>query len=164
MTCSPLQKQLKNLIKSAIIKTNFLGIEVRPSEKKNECANRFVCLFFSVAVAVLCVLFAGMEAKSIMHVYDLKPASASLISPELSRSTQTSAEELTGLRQVSVRLEADQRLRHRSGVETQVLIMLAVLLANTVFYKAKKHLLTRNDADGRRFIICYIHHRDGQKH
>lgn len=58
-----------------------------------------------MAVAVLCVLFAGMEAKSIMHVYDLKPASASLISPELSRSTQTSAEELTGLRQVSVRLE-----------------------------------------------------------
>ena len=115
--------------------------------KKNECANRLVCLFFSVAVAVLCVLFAGMEAKSIMHVYDLKPASASLISPELSRSTQTSAEELTGLRQVSVRLEADQRLRHRSGVETQVLIMLAVLLANTVFYKAKKRLLTRNDAD-----------------
>ena len=132
--------------------------------KKNECANRFVCLFFSVAVAVLCVLFAGMEAKSIMHVYALKPASASLISPELSRSTQTSAEELTGLRQVSVRLEADQRLRHRSGVEIVVLIMLAVLLANTVFYKAKKRLLTRNDADGRRFIICYIHHQDGQKH
>ena len=110
--------------------------------KKNECANRLVCLFFSVAVAVLCVLFAGMEAKSIMHVYDLKPASASLISPELSRSTRTSAEELTGLRQVSVRLEADQRLRHRSGVEIVVLIMLAVLLANTVFYKAKKRLLT----------------------
>ena len=110
--------------------------------KKNECANRLVCLFFSVAVAVLCVLFAGMEAKSIMHVYDLKPASASLISPELSRSTRTSAEELTGLRQVSVRLEADQRLRHRSGVETQVLIMLAVLLANTVFYKAKKRRQT----------------------
>ena len=128
--------------------------------KKNECANRLVCLFFSVAVAVLCVLFAGMEAKSIMHVYDLKPASASLIS----RSTRTSAEELTGLRQVSVRLEADQRLRHRSGVEIVVLIMLAVLLANTVFYKAKKRLLTRNDADGRRFIICYIHHQDGQKH
>ena len=126
--------------------------------KKNECANRLVCLFFSVAVAVLCVLFAGMEAKSIMHVYDLKPASASLISPELSRSTRTSAEEL------SVRLEANQRLRHRSGVEIVVLIMLAVLLANTVFYKAKKRLLTRNDADGRRFIICYIHHQDGQKH
>ena len=51
-----------------------------------------------------------------------------------------------------------------AGVESQVLIMLAVLLANTVFYKAKKHLLTRNDADGRRFIICYIHHQDGQKH
>ena len=133
--------------------------------KKNECANRFVCLFFSVAVAVLCVLFAGMEAKSIMHVYDLKPASASLISPELSRSTQTSAEELTGLRQVSVRLEADQRLRQKGMIGTElVIIMLAVLLANTVFYKAKKRLLTRNDADGRRFIICYIHHQDGQKH
>ena len=133
--------------------------------KKNECANRFVCLFFSVAVAVLCVLFAGMEAKSIMHVYDLKPASASLISPELSRSTRTSAEELTGLRQVSVRLEADQRLRQKGMTGTElVIIMLAVLLANTVFYKAKKRLLTRNDADGRRFIICYIHHQDGQKH
>ena len=133
--------------------------------KKNECANRLVCLFFSVAVAVLCVLFAGMEAKSIMHVYDLKPASASLISPELSRSTRTSAEELTGLRQVSVRLEADQRLRQNGMTGTElVIIMLAVLLANTVFYKAKKRLLTRNDADGRRFIICYIHHQDGQKH
>ena len=42
MTCSPLQKQLKNLIKSAIIKTNFLGIEVRPSEKKRMCEP--VCL------------------------------------------------------------------------------------------------------------------------
>ena len=133
--------------------------------KKNECANRLVCLFFSVAVAVLCVLFAGMEAKSIMHVYDLKPASASLISPELSRSTQTSAEELTGLRQVSVRLEADQRLRQNGMTGTElVIIMLAVLLANTVFYKEKKRLLTINDADGRRFIICYIHHQDGQKH
>ena len=132
--------------------------------KKTECVNRFVCLFFSVAVAVLCVFFAGMEAKDMMHVYDLKPVSASLISPELSRSARTSAEELTGLRQVSVRLEADQRLRCRSGVEILVLIMLAVLLANTVFYKAKKRLLTRNDTDGRRFIICYIHHQDGQKH
>ena len=94
----------------------------------------------------------------------MKPASASLISPELSRSTQTSAEELTGLRQVSVRLEADQRLRYRSSVEILVLIMLAVLLANTVFYKAQKRLLTRNDTDGRRFIICYIHHQDGQKY
>ena len=115
-------------------------------------------------MAVLCVCFAGMEAKQLLYVSELKPASASLISPELSRSARTSAEELTGLRQVSVRLEADQRLRHRSGVETQVLIMLAVLLANTVFYKEKKRLLTINDADGRRFIICYIHHQDGQKH
>ena len=115
-------------------------------------------------MAVLCVCFAGMEAKQLLYVSELKPASASLISPEFSRSTHTSAEELTGIRQVSVRLEADQRLRHRSGVEIVVLIMLAVLLANTVFYKAKKRLLTRNDADGRRFIICYIHHQDGQKH
>ena len=132
--------------------------------KKNEWKNRYICLFLGMILAVLCIFFASMEAKSILHVSDLIPASASLISPEFSRSTHTSAEELTGIRQVSVRLEADQRLRHRSGVETQVLIMLAVLLANTVFYKAKKHLLTRNDADGRRFIICYIHHQDGQKH
>ena len=161
MTCSPLQKQLKNLIKSAIIKTNFLGIEVRPSEKKRMCEPVCLPVFQCGSCGFVC---AFCRHGSEEHYADLKPASASLISPELSRSTQTSAEELTGLRQVSVRLEADQRLRHRSGVETQVLIMLAVLLANTVFYKAKKHLLTRNDADGRRFIICYIHHQDGQKH
>ena len=166
MTFSPLLKNSwKNLIKSAIMKNEFCRYQGEAKCKKNECANRLVCLVFSVWQLRFCVcLFAGMEAKSIMHVYDLKPASASLISPELSRSTRTSAEELTGLRQVSVRLEADQRLRHRSGVEIVVLIMLAVLLANTVFYKAKKRLLTRNDADGRRFIICYIHHQDGQKH
>ena len=132
--------------------------------KKNEWKNRYICLFLGMILAILCIFFASMEAKSILHVSDLIPASASLISPEFSRSTHTSAEELTGIRQVSVRLEADQRLRHRSGVEIVVLIMLAVLLANTVFYKAKKRLLTRNDADGRRFIICYIHHQDGQKH
>ena len=132
--------------------------------KKNEWKNCYICLFLGMILAILCIFFASMEAKSILHVSDLIPASASLISPEFSRSTHTSAEELTGIRQVSVRLEADQRLRHRSGVEIVVLIMLAVLLANTVFYKAKKRLLTRNDADGRRFIICYIHHQDGQKH
>ena len=132
--------------------------------KKTECVSRGICLLFSVAVAVLCIFFAGMEAKNVMHIYDLKPASASLISPEFSRSAQTSAEELTGLRQVSVRLETDQRLRCRSSVEIVVFIMLAVLLANTVFYKTKKRLLTRNDTDGRRFIICYIHHQDGQRH
>ena len=132
--------------------------------KKNQWRNCCICLLFCVIMAVLCVCFAGMEAKQLLYVSELKPASASLISPELSRSARTSAEELTGLRQVSVRLEADQRLRCRSGVEILVLIMLAVLLANTVFYKAKKRLLTRNDTDGRRFIICYIHHQDGQKH
>lgn len=116
-------------------------------------------------LAVLCIFFASMEAKSILHVSDLIPASASLISPEFSRSTHTSAEELTGIRQVSVRLEADQRLRQNGMTGTElVIIMLAVLLANTVFYKEKKRLLTINDADGRRFIICYIHHQDGQKH
>ena len=116
-------------------------------------------------LAILCIFFASMEAKSILHVSDLIPASAFLISPEFSRSTHTSAEELTGIRQVSVRLEADQRLRQNGMTGTElVIIMLAVLLANTVFYKAKKRLLTRNDADGRRFIICYIHHQDGQKH
>ena len=116
-------------------------------------------------LAILCIFFASMEAKSILHVSDLIPASASLISPEFSRSTHTSAEELTGIRQVSVSLEADQRLRQKGMTGTElVIIMLAVLLANTVFYKEKKRLLTINDADGRRFIICYIHHQDGQKH
>ena len=60
-------------------------------------------------MAVLCVCFAGMEAKQLLYVSELKPASASLISPEFSRSTHTSAEELIGIRQVSVKLETDQR-------------------------------------------------------
>ena len=88
--------------------------------KKNEWKNRYICLFLGMILAVLCIFFASMEAKSILHVSDLIPASASLISPEFSRSTHTSAEELTGIRQVSVRLEADQRSaegddRNRAG-------------------------------------------------
>ena len=55
-------------------------------------------------------------------------------------------------------------ITHINQASRGKVIMLAVLLANTVFYKEKKRLLTINDADGRRFIICYIHHQDGQKH
>ena len=133
--------------------------------KKNQWRNCCICLLFCVIMAVLCVCFAGMEAKQLLYVSELKPASASLISPEFSRSTHTSAEELIGIRQVSVKLETDQRFR-QSGTAGMmlVLIMLAVLLANTVFYKEKKRLLTRYDADGRKEVICYIHHQDGQKH
>ena len=133
--------------------------------KKNQWRNCCICLLFSVIMAVLCVCFAGMEAKQLLYVSELKPASASLISPEFSRSTHTSAEELIGIRQVSVKLETDQPFR-QSGTAGMmlVLIMLAVLLANTVFYKEKKRLLTRYDADGRKEVICYIHHQDGQKH
>ena len=133
--------------------------------KKNQWRNCCICLLFSVIMAVLCVCFAGMEAKQLLYVSELKPASASLISPELSRSTHTSAEELIGIRQVSVKMETDQRFR-QSGTAGMmlVLIMLAFLLANTVFYKEKKRLLTRYDADGRKEVICYIHHQDGQKH
>ena len=133
--------------------------------KKNQWRNCCICLLFSVIMAVLCVCFAGMEAKQLLYVSELKPASASLISPELSRSTHTSAEELIGIRQVSVKMETDQRFRQRGTAGMMlVLIMLAVLLANTVFYKEKKRLLTRDDADGRKEVICYIHHQDGQKH
>ena len=133
--------------------------------KKNQWRNCCICLLFSVIMAVLCVCFAGMEAKQLLYVSELKPASSSLISPEFSRSTYTSAEELIGIRQVSVKMEMDQRFR-QSGTAGMmlVLIMLAVLLANTVFYKEKKRLLTRYDADGRKEVICYIHHQDGQKH
>ena len=133
--------------------------------KKNQWRNCCICLLFCVIMAVLCVCFAGMEAKQLLYVSELKPASASLISPELSRSTHTSAEELIGIRQVSVKMGTDQRFR-QSGTAGMmlVLIMLAVLLANTVFYKEKKRLLTRDDADGRKEVICYIHHQDGQKY
>ncbi len=133
--------------------------------KKNQWRNCCICLLFSVIMAVLCVCFAGMEAKQLLYVSELKPASSSLISPEFSRSTHTSAEELIGIRQVSVKMETDQRFR-QSGTAGMmlVLIMLAVLLANTVFYNEKKRLLTRYDADGRKEVICYIHHQDGQKH
>ena len=133
--------------------------------KKKQWRNCCICLLFCVIMAVLCVCFAGMEAKQLLYVSELKPASSSLISPEFSRSTHTSAEELIGIRQVSVKMETDQRFR-QSGTAGMmlVLIMLAVLLANTVFYKEKKRLLTRYDADGRKEVICYIHHQDGQKH
>jgi len=47
--------------------------------KKNEWKNRYICLFLGMILAILCIFFASMEAKSILHVSDLIPASASLI-------------------------------------------------------------------------------------
>ncbi len=127
--------------------------------------NRFICFALGIIMTVLCAGFAGMEAESVLHVSELVPASASLISPEFSRSTQNNAEELTSPLQMSVHIETDQRLRQQgSQVLVLVIVMLAVLLANAIFFKEKHRLSIRNEADGQKFIICYIHHQDGQRH
>ena len=126
--------------------------------------NRFICFALGIIMTVLCAGFASMEAESVLHVSELVPASASLISPEFSRSTQNNAEELTSPLQMSVHIETDQRLRQQgSQVLVLVIVMLAVLLANAIFYK-EKHRLSIRKADGQKFIICYIHHQDGQRH
>ena len=127
--------------------------------------NRFICFALGIIMTVLCAGFAGMEAESVLCVSELVPASASLISPEFSRSTQNNAEELTSPLQMSVHIETDQRLRQQgSQVLVLVIVMLAVLLANAIFYKEKHRLSIRNEVDGQKFIICYIHHQDGQRH
>lgn len=127
--------------------------------------NRFICFALGIIMTVLCAGFAGMEAESVLHVSELVPASASLISPEFSRSTQNNAEELTSPLQMSVHIETDQRLRQQgSQVLVLVIVMLAVLLANAIFHKEKHRLSIRNEADEQKFIICYIHHQDGQRH
>ena len=126
--------------------------------------NHFICFALGIIMTVLCAGFASMEAESVLHVSELVPASASLISPEFSRSTHN-AEELTSPLQMSVHIETDQRLRQQgSQVLVLVIVMLAVLLANAIFYKEKHRLSIRNEADGQKFIICYIHHQDGQRH
>lgn len=118
-----------------------------------------------IILLILSVFFAGMEGKVLTHVSDLKPASSSLISTELSRSTQTSAEELSGLRQISIRSIVGQRPRLNRNLEAElILIMLAVLLTNTIFYKKQKRLRIRDDWNGKRVLICYIHHQDGRVH
>ena len=96
--------------------------------------NHFICFALGIIMTVLCAGFASMEAESVLHVSELVPASASLISPEFSRSTQNNAEELTSPLQMSVHIETDQRLRQQgSQVLVLVIVMLAVLLANAIF-------------------------------
>ena len=139
----------------------FLGIEVRPSEKKRMCEPVCLPVFQCGSCGFVC---AFCRHGSEEHYACLR-SETGLSFFDFTRAFQKHPDKCRRIDRTSAGVcKADQRLRHRSGVETQVLIMLAVLLANTVFYKAKKHLLTRNDADGRRFIICYIHHQDGQKH
>ena len=136
---------------------------MRPSEKKRMCEPACLPVFQCGSCGFVCAFcrhgseehYACLRSETGLSFFDFTRAFQK--HPDKCRRTDRTSAGVC-------KAEADQRLRHRSGVETQVLIMLAVLLANTVFYKAKKHLLTRNDADGRRFIICYIHHQDGQKH
>ena len=136
---------------------------MRPSEKKRMCEPACLPVFQCGSCGFVCAFcrhgseehYACLRSETGLSFFDFTRAFQKH-PDKCRRNDRTSA----GV----CKAGADQRLRHRSGVEIVVLIMLAVLLANTVFYKAKKRLLTRNDADGRRFIICYIHHQDGQKH
>lgn len=130
---------------------------------RRECRNRFICLLFCVTVAVLSIFYTGKGAEDTERVFNPELVSSSFVSLDSFRNTQASEEELTGLRLVSERLEAEQNQRYRSDGKLIALIMLAVLLTNTVFYTAKKRLLDSNAPGVKHFIISYIYHQDGKK-
>ena len=87
-----------------------------------------------------------------------------LIAPSLPYSARIFAEELSGLRSVSEDVIQNKRILERNPVRADVfLLVLAVLLAIVQFFMVIKRMLLYHSTDGRKIIIRYIHHQDGEK-
>ena len=77
----------------------------------------FICFTLGIIMVITGAYFADVQAEAIVRL-EQNPASVSLVPPELSRSTQDTAEELSGLRETCEALEEARRYlqkkRHHS--------------------------------------------------
>lgn len=124
----------------------------------------FICYALGIMMIIAGVYFADIQAEAVVRL-EQNPVSVSLVSPELSRSTQDTAEELSGLREACESLEEARRYQQRNGI----IVCLAVLAAVCVFsyfryMEKKRRLCILGNVGGRSRIIRYIHQQDGRKH
>lgn len=124
----------------------------------------FICFTLGIIMVITGAYFADVQAEAIVRL-EQNPASVSLVPPELSRSTQDTAEELSGLRETCESLEEARRYLQKNGI-TVCLIVLAAACFFTCFQymEKKRRFCILCNAGGRSQIIRYIHQQDGRKH
>ena len=86
---------------------------------------KFICFALGIVMVIAGAYFADVQAESVGRL-EQSPALVSLMSPELARSTQDTAEEPSGLRQACESLEEARRYLQRNGMEVCLIILAAI--------------------------------------
>lgn len=134
------------------------------SMNRQAIIQKFICFALGIIMVIAGAYFADVQAEAVGRL-EQSPVLVSLMSPELARSNQDTAEELSGLRQACEFLEEARRYLQRNGIAV-CLIVLAVIcfLVNFHYMEKKRRFCILCNVGGRSQIIRYIHQQDGRKH
>lgn len=125
---------------------------------------KFICFALGIVMVIAGAYFADVQAETVGRL-EQSQALVSLMSPELARSTQDTAEEPSGLRQACEFLEEARRYLQRNGMEVCLIILAALcFLVNFHYMEKKRRFCILSNVGGRSQIIRYIHQQDGRKH
>lgn len=125
---------------------------------------KFICFALGIVMVIAGAYFADVQAETVGRL-EQSQALVSLMSPELARSTQDTAEEPSGLRQACESLEEARRYLQRNGMEVCLIILAAICFwVNFHYMEKKRRFCILCNVGGRSQIIRYIHQQDGRKH
>lgn len=125
---------------------------------------KFICFALGIVMVIAGAYFADVQAETV-GCLGQSPALVSLMSPELARSTQDTAEEPSGLRQACEFLEEARRYLQTNSIEVCLIILAALcFLVNFHYMEKKRRFCILCNVGGRSQIIRYIHQQDGRKH
>lgn len=125
---------------------------------------KFICFALGIVMVIAGAYFADVQAETVGRLGQ-SPALVSLMSPELARSTQDTAEEPSGLRQACESLEEARRYLQTNSIEVCLIILAAIcFLVNFHYMEKKRRFCILCNVGGRSQIIRYIHQQDGRKH
>lgn len=125
---------------------------------------KFICFALGIVMVIAGAYFADVQAETVGRLGQSQ-ALVSLMSPELARSTQDTAEEPSGLRQACESLEEARRYLQRNGMEVCLIILAAICFwVNFHYMEKKRRFCILCNVGGRSQIIRYIHQQDGRKH
>lgn len=125
---------------------------------------KFICFALGIVMVIAGAYFADVQAETVGRL-EQSQALVSLMSPELARSTQDTAEEPSGLRQACEFLEEARRYLQTNSIEVCLIILAALcFLVNFHYMEKKRRFCILSNVGGRSQIIRYIHQQDGRKH
>ena len=141
----------------------FLDTEVG-SMNRQITIQKFICFALGIVMVIAGAYFADVQAETVGRL-EQSQALVSLMSPELARSTQDTAEEPSGLRQACESLEEARRYLQTNSIEVCLIILAAIcFLVNFHYMEKKRRFCILCNVGGRSQIIRYIHQQDGRKH